>query len=251
MMDAGLVHNPPWVTKIVAQMFDHLGDYGIPPQWYPKISGLRARGNEVTAHLKEYGCGAYGCVFPTFDDQVVLKVTADDTEAEFAADLANRLVRPICVHYEAVIPTGTQDERGSEVYLLWRESADYVGRIDQYLDEREADGARAIELINEQHQAGQEAFSELYNYMNGSGKTTDLAVYRTVARWLNKCEAMARQTEVPTLRALGEDLVQVYNDQQVLFGDIHSGNLGFVKRRDGGQWVITDPGHVAVVNLPV
>jgi streptomycin 6-kinase len=39
-------------------------------------------------------------------------------------------------------------------------------------------------------------------------------------------------------------LEKVWDEQHIFFGDIHTGNVGMVD----GQWVITDPGHVAVVS---
>jgi hypothetical protein len=46
---------------------------------------------------------------------------------------------------------------------------------------------------------------------------------------------------------LGRGLVEVYKTNRVFFGDIHSGNLGLVTRDGVDLWVITDPGHIAVL----
>jgi hypothetical protein len=241
-----MVPNPPWATSIIANTYEGLQGMGVPARWLPKLNDLAPVGEHgVEASIKEYGCGAYGCVYPTLDDKVVLKLTADDTEAEFAAELAPSLERPICVRYYTVIrPDGALDEKGAQIYLLWRESADHVGNIGEVLDAQTGDataGDRALELIGAQHEAAQAAYAALHG-----GRSPD-TTHQLIVTWLEACEAMARQTAVPELRELGDGLVEVYSAQRVLFGDIHVGNLGLVHRSDGDHWVITDPGHVAVV----
>lgn len=249
---ARMVPNPPWATKIIANTYESLRDKGVPARWLPKFQDVVPIGGDgVEASVREYGCGQYGCVFPTLDDKVVLKLTADDTEAEFAAQLAPSIDRPICVRYYTVIrPEGARDEKGSQVYLLWRESADHVGRIDDVLDEQTGGSARgdyALDLINTQHEAAQIAYAAINGHVGG-GRPHDV-MRQTIAAWLETAEAMARQTKIPELRELGDGLVEVYRAQQIFFGDIHAGNLGLVHRTDGDHWVITDPGHVAVVDL--
>jgi hypothetical protein len=225
---------------------------GVPARWLPQLQDVVPIGGEaVEASVREYGCGQYGCVYPTLDDHVVLKLTADDTEAEFAAELAGTLERPICVRYFMVIrPEGALDQKRSPVYLLWRESADYVGKIDVFMDERtdsSRQGDRAMLLINEQWDAAQHAYKALHGLVEG-GRPHDV-MRHAIAAWLETCEAMARQTQVPELRELGDGLVEVYRAQNIFFGDIHAGNLGLVHRTDGDHWVVTDPGHIAVVDL--
>lgn len=250
---ARLVPNPPWATKVIADVYDSLQGMGVPARWMPRLQDVVQVGDDsVNAGVVEYGCGQYGCVYPTLDDKVVLKLTADDTEVEFAAQLAPSLARPICVRYYTVIrPEGAIDKKRSQVYLLWRESADHVGHIDDVFDEQSGSadkGDRALSLINIQHEAAHAAYRAILGHAEGSGRPHEI-MRRKVALWLETCEAMARQTQVPELRELGDGLVEVYRAQQIVFGDIHAGNLGLVHRTDGDHWVITDPGHVAVVDL--
>jgi len=247
-----MVPNPPWATKIIADTYDSLSGMGVPARWLPRFQDIvPIDGEVVEASVREYGCGKYGCVFPTLDDQVVLKMTADDTEAEFAAELAGTLERPICVrYYMAIRPEGALDQKGAQVYLLWRESAAYVGQIDVFFDQRtdnSRQGDRAMLLINTQWDAAQEAYKAINGL--GQGGRPHEVMRRTIAAWLETCEQMARQTQVPELRELGDGLVETYRAQHIFFGDIHAGNLGLVHRADGDHWVITDPGHIAVVDL--
>jgi hypothetical protein len=247
-----MVPNPQWTVDAISDIYETLADKGIAPQWLPRLGDVRpARGSRLSGQVKEYGCGQYGCVYPTMDPRVVLKVTSDDTEAEFARDLASKLVRPICVaYYMWIHPKDATDDRGYPVYLLWRESAKRVGEIDEVL------GDHAKGFIDAQHRAAQAAYRAIHAWTNSDAYTWNHEkridaedVRRAVARWLETCEAMARQTQVPELRELGDGLVQVYGDQRIFFGDIHAGNLGMVTRPDGDHWVITDPGHVAMLDL--
>lgn len=241
----GLVPNPAWATDIIATTMETMEASGIPPRWLPMLTEFQALSStRVVADVKEYGCGAYGCVYPTHDPTVVLKLTGDETEAQFAADLAPLLERPICVRYYRVAePVGAKDQRGAQVYLLWRESADHVGQIADVLHEQDGNGDIVYALIKAQHQAAQDAYQAI-TYGKPPAK-----IQRLVVTWLETCEAMARQTDVPELRDLGDGMVEIYRAQRILFGDIHSGNLGMVHRPEGDHWVITDPGHVAVINL--
>lgn len=213
------------------------------PAWRPILDSVKAAAaDRVTARVPEYGCGKYGCVFPTHEPGVVLKVTSDTTEAEFAAQIAGTLVRPICVYYYAAIALDMRHQ-DRPVHLLWRESANHVGAIGKVL------GPQALELVNTQHLAAQRAYFAIQGFDIGVPGRPHEVMRAAIRDWINTCEAMARQSQVPELRDLGDGLVEVYGRQQIVFGDIHAGNLGIVHRPDGGHWVVTDPGHVAVVDL--
>jgi hypothetical protein len=224
-----LKQNPPWVTHVLADAFESLSSQ-VPPQWLPELENVRGgpRGTLV-AEIQEFGCGAYGCVLPTLDPAVVLKVTTDDTEADFASQLAADLVTPICVEYYMAVALSAR-HAGRPIFLLWRESADDVGNLAAVL------GPEAEKLIDAQHVAAQAAYKALYEKQDAR----DL-----LRRWEHACGQMAAAGELGTL-ATG--MLEVYRKQRVFFGDIHAGNLGRVFRgSERGQWVITDPGHVAVI----
>lgn len=219
-----LRRNPPWVNQVITQSYEEM-EAAVPPGWLPRIaSGTPGGALEVA----EYGCGAYGCVLPTHDFGVVLKVTSDDTEAEFASNYAAGLSAPVCVRYHLVLRTA-EKYNGRSVYLLWRDAAADVGNILEFL------GQQASVYLGAQHRAGQAAFA-------AAARTPGVA-YTMAALWAKSCEAMAQQPEFPELRALGRGLATIWNEQHILFGDVHKGNLGLVNN----QWVITDPGNIAVI----
>ena len=81
-----------------------------------------ARGRKAKA-FTSYGCGHYGCVFPTSRPNVVLKITTDPSEAEFVktAMQIGRWPDGIVVYYQIKAIGDTY--RGRGVHLIWREEA--------------------------------------------------------------------------------------------------------------------------------
>jgi hypothetical protein len=216
--------NPAWVTKHLADSWVTL-EQEVPTQWMPKLDRTLAKGKRLSAEIPEYGCGAYGCVMPTNDPKIVLKLTTDDTEAQFAARLAKKLPVPIVTTYELVYHLPSAKRQGRDVYLLWRESAEHVGEVDKVV------GSHAEDAIAEQHQAAQKAFERLSHREPAE---------RELATWV---KAVKKMGKVKELAWLANGLLAAYEQTGIFFGDIHGGNLGLAR----GQWVITDPGHVAVV----
>lgn len=226
-----LITNPAWVTKALSESYSGLEDK-IPANWLPKLADVKSeKGAKLTAKLKEYGCGAYGCVLPTLDEKVVLKVTIDDTEADFAARLAETLVVPVtCAYYKVVsLPA---KRKGSRIFLLWREEAKKVDQID-----KEPYGKSAVAAISLQHRAAQTVF-DLVDKTGGNPRLP-----AALKKWVATCEAMGK---VSQLKYLSDGMLRVYREQGIFFGDIHEGNVGLCVRDGKQQWVITDPGHVAV-----
>jgi hypothetical protein len=235
-----LVPNPPWVTAALANSYEML-ERQIPPRWLPELARVTARRGRLEAKFIEFGCGAYGCVLPTHDPKTVLKVTTDDTETEFAAKLSPDLAVPIVVDYRMVASVAAKHQ-GRPIALLWREAADHVGKIVEVLGGQDAAYRVVIKkLIDDQHAIAQYAYKAL-----NEGELTKAMM--GIKYWIEMCERMA-EGPVPELRPLGRGLVEVYARQRIFFGDLHAGNLGLVHREDGDAWVITDPGHVAVINV--
>lgn len=251
-----LVPNPPWTTAAVVDAWDLIKD-SIQPSMLPLLDRVKVDlrdKDRVVGRVHEYGCGAYGCVFPTHDPRIVMKVTTDATEAEFAAQLSQNLEQPIAVTYYHVVALNQFHEE-RRIYLLWRETADKVGEIGSAL------GARAVALINTQHKAAIDAYTakntvESYLKLQRARRAPvpgmldhlEKIARRHMQLWINTCLAIIRQTEVPELHELGHGLMECYYEQRIFFGDVHDGNVGLVHRDDGGHWVITDPGHTSVID---
>jgi len=107
--------------NLIAQM-------GIDPALYEKTP-------ELVPEMPRFGCGAFGCVLPTGDDNVVLKLTHDKSEAQFAQVAVNMsamgLFQPSGVvrYYAAAALTGLGRPGAGDLYLLWREVAVDVGNV--------------------------------------------------------------------------------------------------------------------------
>lgn len=216
--------NPGWVNKSLARAFESM-EQDIPPKWLPKLENVRPGLRGISAKMRELGCGMYGCVLPTLDPKVVLKVTTDATEAEFANDLSSTLRVPIVVKYELVrqVP-GKHD--GREIFLLWRESADDVGKLK-----------RGEEQVNVQHAAAQHAYDVIVSKDRAGLKLA-------LDAWVDAVEEMANVAE---LEYLAKGMLRVYREQGIFFGDLHGGNLGKCMRDGKMRWIVIDPGHIAVL----
>lgn len=108
----------PWADAVIDRILDEI-EANVKPAFGP-----RARTPEG---YEEYGCGYFGCVFPTATENVVLKITSDAREAMFVQtvlegdqDETEGLVR-----YHAVRrvhgASRTTIERGTDVFAIWRE----------------------------------------------------------------------------------------------------------------------------------
>lgn len=226
------VPNPAWVTSALAVSYD-LIEAQVPSAWLPRFSDVRpGPRSHVLADLAELGCGGYGCVLPTHDAKVVLKVTTDTTEAEFATTLANELVAPVCVHYHLVVRLAAR-HRGEPIQLLWRDAADRVGKVAEDL------GETMERRVNEQKEYAAEAYDAIYK-----GQAEAVVALR-ISTWLDYLDRMSRasSTKKP-IADLFAGMHKVFMRQRILFGDVHAGNLGLV----GGRWIIIDPGNIAVVD---
>lgn len=101
--------------------------------------------------LPELGCGAYGCVFPTHEPGVVLKLTTDMDEAFFAANAMTFGEWPLgIVAYQRAIELPPGPVRGDHTYALWRDEAfepGFIGRATQPLTRGEITTLRLTETF--------------------------------------------------------------------------------------------------------
>lgn len=222
-----LVSNPPWLTNLVGDFWGVL-EKKVPPGWFPKLSRVRpARGGRISAEMKEYGCGNYGCVLPTDDPAVVLKVTTDATEAHYAAYVAKTMPVEVTTRYLLAVELSAK-HKGRKVSLLWRESATMVGKIS----------GQSAKLVAEQHACATEILRELIA-KDKTGKAVPMA--GLTHRWTDSVERMARD---PELAFVANGMLACVKEAGTFFLDVHVGNLGLVDRDNELLWVITDPGNV-------
>ena len=257
-----LVPNPAWANGVIERVWHTL--QAETPQWMPRLDMLQAKGdNELVGDVREFGCGFYGCVYPTVDPRVVMKITTDDTEAEFASELAPTLIHPVCTAYYKVVELNLKHD-GRNIYILWRQEAHLVGEILEAIDEAQGREAhdQAFQLIWMQHKNAEIAYQilkgrrkallgmkaytdELTTRQLSTLKSADAS--KAIKEWVASVADLA-VSGIPQLSVLFGNILDVFHKQQILFGDLHVGNLGAVHAPEGGvRWVITDPGHIAVI----
>lgn len=221
-----------WVAKVIANNYSDM-EGEVPDKWLPKVSSMRSSGGrKVTATMQEYGCGNYGCVLPTHDPKVVLKLTTDQTEAEFATALADKLSARVVVKYHKAVSV-PEKHKGSETYLLWRDAADRVGELLDVVKERGGDQRAAHAAIKKQHDLADKAYDALAAGKDASALLT---------KWKAATREMA--AKIPELAPLAKGMITVLDKDGILFGDVHDGNIGLVN----GRWTIIDPGNIAVIS---
>lgn len=222
------------------------------------------------ATYQEYGCGYYGCVFPTGTPGLVLKVTSDPTEVAFvtAAGQIGEWPAGIVRYYDLMaVPDGSY--RGRAVYLLWREEAQHIGKWDTWnvvrgddylMRARQVVFTRLKEfkgLANEVRNAivrardraqllaaAQDARDWAWDFVElddvemrpsdwqgrGSRRLLSLQGARRVAAYRRGCEMI---TEMMANEAEGVELgdaLGFYLEHDILLADVHANNVGEVTR---------------------
>lgn len=211
-----------WIDSLLLSAAGREALSGIIPEWHPRSNGMT---------YPVLGCGSWGCVIATSDPGVVLKITTDDTEAEFARMWADNLCERVCVDYYATRCIQAQDTGGDDsarIHLLWRDAAQRVGQIVDVITDHQR------KLIGRQHSLAQEAFRLL---RRGRRAEHEIDVWR---------DAMQKvAASVSEMNQLADGIIRVFDQQGIFFGDVKTDNIG----RMMGRWVITDPGmNVAIID---
>ncbi len=227
--------------------------------------------------LDPYGCGSYGCVYPTTDPAIVLKATTDPTEAAFV-QIAQSLhgpngFPPGIVRYYRIDAT-SETYRGRTAYLIWRESAFDVGQLvvqlewnkDPYIKRTAVEAFTYLgkflgyaKLVREATQRSSDPVKlqvEAARYADWAWQEINWedGVDRIKSRYKGPQRfAAAERAALGTAQMLGStdlfnyvgEALEFYLDRGLLLADVHSGNIGRVQRPDYGDLVvITDPGHL-------
>ena len=275
-----LAANPPWADKALRLEWDEIEAIAAAKNLpMPTPAGKRK--------FVELGCGHYGCVFSTEEEDIVFKLTTDSTEAEFI-QLAMPLGWPSgIVEYLAIGPL-TSRYKNRPMFALWRESAFEVGQLLRYsydfsrsdrgeyirfgrrLEQFKAHAARVRDSLKKKPSRWQEAkaltdwaweyvgmddaegerqYASL-NPRNFYPRIESLRGAQRVAASWRACELLAEVMEHEYLASEVGGALGFYLEKGILLADLHSGNIGQVHRADFSKppWVITDPGHSVVVS---
>lgn len=269
-----MIENPPWADRALKLNWDAVEAAGLP---------LPVRSSQKWK-FEELGCGHYGCVMETSDPTIVFKLTSDPTEAEFI-QLAKPLGWPNgIVRYYAIMPLDFTFRRRT-VYAIWREAAFDVGGLQpRYGFDRQDYELRSRQDFTHNLTAFKENAARFRDQLKRSKKPDALwaeakrleqwawnnvgledaqgawgfryinnqrGAYRLAASY-RACAVIAETMEHTYLSDLVGGAFSFYMDNGFLLADVHAGNVGRVNREDydpgEGPWVITDPGHVVVLD---
>jgi hypothetical protein len=273
-MDMHMRTNPPWADKAIKNNWEEIQDFQIEND-LPVVS------DDLPAKFKELGCGHYGCVLPTRDPETVFKLTSDPTEAEFI-----RLAEPLgwpdgIVRYHGMLPLKATFRR-RPIFAIWREAASNVGNLyeryagtdqpfyhemkslEKRLTQFKDHAARLRNTLQRAKDPGTlwtEAKSlKNWAWRNVSGDdvegNVDYGGFRRRYPWFDSQRSAYRVAAsfqaCEIVAELMENAFSFYLEKGFLLADVHSGNVGQVYRHDDYEertlWVITDPGHVVVLD---
>jgi len=266
--------NPPWADEILLEaeplIVESLGDE------------LMARKHEC---FREFGCGFFGCVYPTGVPGTVLKITSDPSEAAFVV-AAKQIAEwpPGIVEYHDIYELQPWAKyEGRQVYAIWREEARRVGAVALYelatqlesfsnpalqvrswvamLQEKSQQQARemlekvqAVLAQAEAQAGGGNVFAAPPQPQDRSPSAQiEWLVHdnaRRIALKIAECEQIAmKMMELPDDEGsrVGEALL-FYLSEGMLLCDVHEGNIGYADRDDEPVVVITDPGVMVPIH---
>ncbi|MCP4204219.1 MAG: hypothetical protein GY769_20070 [bacterium] len=270
-----------WVDRHLGLAWDRVRAVVPNEEWLPLVTEDGKGRAKVS--FEEYGCGRYGCVMPTYEPNVVVKLTSDVTEAFFVA-AALSMNDPNAwngmVEYYAIYRIKNAFHRRRPLYVLWREAAVRVGR-DSLVHwssamQRDDGGymARSMsalfhnlhefrqyaEAVRKQLKRSKDPYALVAEaedkyadwawkqISHDAGENIDF-FQRTrgaqrLAALLRFLAIQAEMMEHTYLSdGLGESLA-FFLENGLLLADVHADNIGLVVREDYGERiVITDPGH--------
>jgi hypothetical protein len=221
----------------------------------------------------EYGCGHYGCVFPTRTKSIVFKVTSDVTEASFVtAAMQLRNLPDGIVRYHGVWHIEGESYRGRPVFILLREEASNVGNLSSQVPlenrvikrlmmfkgyanvARESiQRSKSISILEEAERLEDWASSSVeydkvttISYPYTPHIPSWIKGAQRIAYAVQACKWIAQEMENEDVGYLVGGALSFFLDEGLLLADVHTGNIGQVEREDYTRpvWVITDPGHM-------
>lgn len=233
------------------------------PSWAPRL----LPGKKFS--LEEYGCGHYGCVFPTSDPEVVCKLTSDPTEAFFVAAAMSIGTFPEgIVRYYGIYRIPGAMHKGRPLFVLWREEATEVGTVLQrtfWGDPADLSASEQYELRAKENVVRLlSSFKDTASVLRGHLKNRRdpfRAIESSREEWLRNrtrlpdwpirgihmLEDIAIEMENEYLADQIGSALRFYMDEGIVLADVHRGNVGLVPRV-GKTPVITDPGHAVPID---
>ena len=260
--------NPDWTDYVLNVQWDEM-ERAVGSSMMPSPKQVE----EGLKRFAELGCGRYGCVFGTQSRNLVLKLTADPSEAAFVAaaikighwpDGIVRYKRVFALPDELAATLG-----GNNIWAIWREAAVEVG-----LDHPAPQITRACGSVLRSYEPLSlmiEVATDFDNTFRGIEDKEE--ALRHVSEMLEECNwdpfcimkrysgyvdvdsahvelAKAASIYVTSannlgatkcMRPVGESVI-FYASHGMMMGDLNLGNIGLVRRGKRAVMVITDPG---------
>lgn len=267
-----------WVDQTISNVRDALVAKGVDLAWLPRE--LPASRAPRPGSVEEFGCGAYGCVMPTNQAGLVLKITSDTSEAWFAQiahELAQKEGWPKgIVHYRRVIGLADQSLDNQPLFLLWRSEAFEVGKLSKTLPAltdaleaymvivdhmyQDADALQKFDRRTLRAATSKDMLADGRDYVleqaEAAWSLSEISerammyddVHFEMAVHLLCLYAVAEVAEqaYPETHGVGST-IRYYLDKGLLLTDLHMGNVGL---SGGGTAVIADPGLVVPMKAP-
>ena len=199
---------------------------------------------------KEYGSGFYGIVWPTEKPGTVFKITTDQTEAhaiKITLDFESRSTQfDGIVRYYGIAAIPEKHLRRN-LFLVWREEVASVGkypkspeasrfRDDLWSWKNYGDGARR-NALRKSAPSGDAYWKWLDRQLDGDNELVNC---------IDKLRAIAlRMANSSLLSTLVGTTLGAYLKRGLIISDVHENNVG---RVEGRGYVITDPGHLVVLD---
>lgn len=236
--------------------------------WMPREAAGSKPGKRK---LDAFGCGHYGCVMPTQGEGLVCKVSSDPSEAMFIEAALKLGEWPDgIVRYHALLRLDDSHLK-RPVFVTWREEAYGLGQMDSthyaygefakyhrvYLNtarmvrEMVTKPAWPEQLTKALPLLDTWAWREVTvedGMRRQPGYTAPIERYRgpqRLAAALRVCELCFEMMESTAYAYTVGQALKFYFDHGILLADVHTNNIGRVRREDYTDdiYAITDPGH--------
>lgn len=129
----------PWVDRNITSILPQLRQH-VPESWLPRTMTESGRNKPV---VEEYGCGHYGCVMPTNEPDLVMKLTSDPSEAWFIARALTLEPTSGIVEYKKIFALDATHKSRS-LFVLWRTEAHDIGSWQYSLGRKNDPYARQV-----------------------------------------------------------------------------------------------------------
>jgi len=274
-VDLGALGETPWVDRHLRQTWAIL-QQEIDPDLLPLELPQRA------FSVEELGCGYFGCVMPTANPGVVVKLTTDESEAWFAYVAMQLAARdgwpPGVVRYHNVLKLQGRSHRRRPLYLLWRDTAWHVGflrgqfhdalyrNLQEYdrwtalvLHKMRRKGSDSGELLAEAARYEERVWTDVAEHLRFKGDLIQVGLSASPSRQHGYDVAVAVRACATIAQFMantyGNDTLgtalEYYIDSGLLICDLHAGNVGMIRIADYDELQpgITDPGLTVPVDL--